>query len=237
MALTASNLTANGSAAASSFTTASITPSANGLVLALFQQRLASGATITIPTATGNNLTWVQIATIEYDDLNAPAGRTKRMTLFRAMGASPTTGAITFDLAGQSQSHAAWSVDQWSGMDTSGTNGSGAIVQSVTSFNDTGTSTSLTVTLAAFSSVNNGTYGAFANSVGGAGGLTAGGSFTLLGDGQTAGGNALTEYSLSNVTSVNATTAASEIGGIALEIKVAASSTQFVSNLSTLGVG
>lgn len=217
--MTVTNLTAGGSnTGATSYATASITPGTNDLILAAVQTRTGITANPTQPTASGCGLTWVVIASVVYDDTSSSR---KRLTLFRALG-TPSSGAITFDEAGQSQTHASWVVDQVTGMDTSGTNGSGAIVQSATNFNDTGANTgkTLTVTLGAFGSGSNITYGVFADD---GSGMTVGSGFTQAGSGTSAGGNTMSEYELSNNTSVliNDAATTSELGGIAIEIKAA----------------
>src|SRR5262249_43941997 len=72
----------------------------------------------------GNGLNWVQIAT-----LRVTAAPNRRLTCFRTMGAMPSTGAITFDFGGQQQSVCAWSVFEYDNVDTTGTEGAGAVVQ------------------------------------------------------------------------------------------------------------
>lgn len=133
---TATALTTDGVGTdASSFATASITPTANRLVLLGVWNTISAGSA-TLPTATGNGLTYTQVATTQ-------AGL-ERFTLFRAMGASPSAGAVTIDFGGTTQNTCHWSIVQVADVNTTGTHGSGAIVQSkagnssnlaVTSFN------------------------------------------------------------------------------------------------------
>jgi hypothetical protein len=78
--------------------------------------------------------------------INGGAGN-GTITLFRALG-TPSVGTVTADFAGVSQSGCMINVMQFSQVNTTGTNGSGAIVQSATGGPTTGAS--LTVTLAAF---------------------------------------------------------------------------------------
>ena len=138
---------------ASSYNTASITPTANRLILVSVANRIGAD-TATLPTLSGNGLTYVQVAT-------QLTGTLRRTTLFRAMGASPTAGAVTIDFGGVTQSHCVWSISEFADVDTSGTNGSGAVVQSNTS---TATSvTKSTVTLSAFGTANNAAYSAMQN--------------------------------------------------------------------------
>ena len=115
----------------SSYTTASITPTANACVLVAVTNRLSTnppGGPNT-PTLTGNGLTYVPILS-RTSGITAGSSSGNRSTLYRAMGASPTAGPITIDLAGQIAGHVAWSVTEFQGADTSGTDCSGAIVQS-----------------------------------------------------------------------------------------------------------
>lgn len=158
MALAAANLTSGTTNTdATSVDTASITPTANALVTIAVDSRVASG-TANQPTATGCNLTWVVEDTV--------AVTNRRTTLFRGMG-SPTTGVITIDFNSQTQTHFAWIVDEFTGCDTSGTNGSGAVVQNPTATSGTGTATA--ITLAAFGSANNMAYVVNAKNTGAAG--------------------------------------------------------------------
>ena len=152
-ALSPTNLTAGGSnTAATSYTTASITPSANALVLASVYNN-ADPLVPNTPTLTGNGLTWVEVVTRLDGVTNT------RITLFRAMGSAPSAGAVTIDMAGQSQANGStWIVTEFSGADTSGTNGSAAVIQGAGAGCVFGST--LTVTLGAFSSAANATYGA-----------------------------------------------------------------------------
>lgn len=123
MTVTATHLTTGSSTTnASSYNTASITPTANRLVLVGFTITVASSPSPT-PAVTGCGLTWEQV------DQTVVGSRT--VHVFRTMGAAPTTGALT--IAGASLTSALWSLVEYDGVDTSGTNGSGAIAQSFNS--------------------------------------------------------------------------------------------------------
>lgn len=229
MAVSISNLTAGDSQTdTSSYSTASISPGANRLILATVVNRTASG-TPNQPTLTGNSLTWVAVNSVVYDT----SGSQRRITVFRAMGASPTTGAITIDLAAQTNTTCMWAVDEATGVDTSGTNGSGAVVQSAV--NSTASDTSLTATLAAFASTDNATFGA-AGEGGGPVTLSVGSGFTQLSNSveseQELG--RLTEWKSTNDTSVDfSCSSAAELGIIGIEIKAQSAVRQF----ALLGVG
>jgi len=156
MAITQAKLTDGGSGTdATSYATASVTPGANRLIVVAVLN--SKSTTPDTPTLSGNGLTYVQIATVTFQTIASPQ---KRLTLFRAMGASPSAGAITIDMGGVTQSGCAWSVSEFDGVDTSGTDGSGAVVQSAT--NSVDSSGSLDVTLAAYGDgTNHAAYGAF----------------------------------------------------------------------------
>jgi hypothetical protein len=225
MAVSGSNLTSGSSAVAgTSFSTASITPTANNLVKIAVYLRNGSSINPTVSSISGNGLTWVKVASVVLDT----SGSSRRaIEVWRAMGASPSAGAVTITTT-ESETGAAWAVDQFSGVDTSGTNGSGAIVQSVTNKDETGATNTLTVTLAAFADANNATYGAFADDTG-SDTTTAGSGFSKLGDVGDANANVntrfTTEFKSSNDTSVDltwSTNPQSAMGGIAVEIKAAA---------------
>lgn len=212
MSITVSQLTGGQSATdATSYATASISPSANKLVLVTV---FSEAGTASAPTVTGASMTWTQI------DTQAQSGR--RVTVFRSLNASPGSGALTIDFGANTQDNIMWTVEEFTGMDITGTNGSGAIVQ-VTK-NTVSGGTALTVTLAAFSNVNNATYGAFG--IGVSTTSTAGSGFSKVGD-QGVGNNRMTtEFKDTNDTSVDITwadIATDDSGGIAIEIKAGAS--------------
>jgi hypothetical protein len=99
----------------SSVQTASITPGANRAVFAAIQSATAMGPVT--PTAKGNGLTWVQVANVAF------VGGVRRLTVFRAMGASPTAGMITFTFQTpmmppmpQTQTSFTWSVIEFDGV-------------------------------------------------------------------------------------------------------------------------
>lgn len=160
---------------ATSYTTSSHTPTTNDLEMLTVGNQVSSG-TVNIPTVTGDGLTWVQVATqISSDNL-------RRVTLFRAMG-TPTTGVLTIDMAAQTQVRSGWSWSEFSGTDKSGTNGSGAIVQSGTTSWNTGdgVKTSILVTLSAFGNINDIPYGGIRFGTNASSNLTVGSGFTELG--------------------------------------------------------
>lgn len=217
MAIVGSNLTKGlDEDGGSSATSASISPTGNYLIIACVLSRRGDSVQPEPPTLTGNGLTWVEIATIDYD-----VGGTSRKTatLLRAMGASPSAGAVTIDFSGQNQTDIVWTIDQFSGIDTGGTNGSSAIVQSAAS-SGASTGSSYTVTLGAFSSADNGTYGGMFADRGDF--TTQGSGFTKLANQLETNISLLSEWRADNDTSVNFSGGGdTNCGGIAIEIKVA----------------
>ena len=212
-----------GNYASNSFTTASQSPGTNRLqLLAVSFDWEAARATAPTVTVTGCSLTWVQIASRMFWPDGANFWNT--VYLFRALG-TPTTGQLTIDAGAIDVWSWAYSWSECTGMDTSGTNGSGAIVQSASGL---ASANSLTVTLAAFASANNATYGAFGtgNDFANIVTHTAGTGFTELHDNYSEYCGIGTEWRADNDTSVDNTItnpAGSEfMGGIAIEIADAA---------------
>lgn len=219
MALAQSSLTFSFSTTdANSYTTASVTPTANALVLAAVANRDSGGTPGTI-TLSGNGLTWVEIATKTYESIATPG---TRVTLFRAMGASPSAGAITITVTGASTNvDCLWGINQFTGTDTTGTNGSGAVVQSATNVTDS--ATSLSATLAALAdATNNAVF--MAAGFGTQDVITAGTGYTKIADpGDATDGESLgTEFKLPGTTTPSISIAAAcAIAVIAIEVKVA----------------
>lgn len=202
-----------------SYATASYTPTANALVLVGVYTSQAGGAPTT-PTFSGNSLTYVSVnSTTE-----GGASIRRRLDVFRALGASPTAGAGTADYGGVSQTGCQISIAEFAGVDTTGTNGSGAVVQSATNNSAGNDVASLTVTLAAFGSAANATYGAiFCGFVSEA--QTPGTGFTGIHDiaGASPARRLMTEWRNDNDTTVDESSATIDVrGGVALEIKAAA---------------
>lgn len=201
---------------ATSFSTDSVTPTANALILVSIIARASDGGAPENPTLSGNGLTWV-LANSYSQSVN------RKAFVYRSMGASPSAGAITIDFGtGNTMTSCIWSVDQFTSVDTTGTNGSGAIVQSVGGGVD---GTTFSITLSAFGSANNTTFGAFGASSATAILLSEYGYIPLsYNQGSTGGDNTLlVAYRQANDTSVSATaTAGVEQQGVAIEIKYAA---------------
>lgn len=231
-AITEAALIGSGSTAnATSYATASYTPTATKLILAHIVNSRSAG-TVSTPTMTGNSLTWVQISTVT----NSAA--TKRSTWFRAMAGSTSAGTDTIDFAGVTQNNCAWSIFELAGIDTTGTNGSGAIVQSVT-----GTANAvatLSITLAAFGSSGNGAVSGFVidNNLA----VTPDTGWTEIHEAQVSDGadsiTNETQWRADNDTTAAASWTGNQIvAGIAIEIKAAGGAAATVPQRTLVGVG
>lgn len=207
-------------AGVTSLNTDSVSPNPWRLEILWVTTRTASGDP-NHATATGCNLTWVEVLSVNYD----ATGSQKRLTALRAMGSAPSSGVIAIDFAGQTQSDVLWFLDELSGVDTSGSNGAGAVVQSKSNFNTGGANLTLTVTLDnAFSNVNNASYGSIVFGQGSPVVESPGSGFTKIsGQQQTSNLTGITEFKNSNDTTIDATldSIGGEVGGIGMEIKAA----------------
>jgi hypothetical protein len=195
-------------------TTASIAPVPNALVtVAVLGHNTGSAAPS--PKVTGGGMAaWSQVKTIALDNATTPH---KRLSVFRALSASPGSGPLklTFTTV---QANCQWIVEQWQGVVTTGTNGSGAVAQSGTVRGDN--VTSRTVTLAAFGDPGNVAYGAFAVARSTAD-ITPGAGFTETAEqpsGETPLSDLQTEWSVGDNT-INATWPRANGGGAGLEIR------------------
>jgi len=225
MAITHTALTSGADATnQTSVATASISPPGNELIEVAFEvgffNQQADPAPV--PTVTGNGITYTKVN--QYSNWPIGGDFYNCIYLYRGMAASPSTGAITIDFGSTTMDSIAWSVSSKAGVDTGGTNGSAAVVQSAVNRNDGGST--LTITLAAFGSANNATAGYF-----GAGDVTGsprtfteGTGFTEIHDTGAQYAAIGTQWRNDNDTTVNTTASAASSGlaGIAIEIKAAA---------------
>jgi hypothetical protein len=196
------------------FTTASIAPAPNTLVTVAVLTHRSSGAAGS-PVLTGAGMTWDVVATITFDG----ATPLRRMTIYRAMSASPGSGPLTIT-SPATVSHAQWIVSQWGGVDPGGVNGAGAI-----GFTGTATGTavnSLTTTLPAFGNANNVAYGVFgvnSNALA----ITPGAGFTEIAEqpsGEGTPGDLFAEWAV-NLNAITATWVNRNAGALGVEIKAA----------------
>ena len=127
---------------ATDYDTASITPTANALVLVTVMSRNDAGSEPTTPTLSGCNITWVKINESYY----FPSGSNRRkVTMFRGLSDSPTSGAITISHGADTMDGCLWQVSEITGVSTDGTSGSGAIVQAPTPTTGLGTDSLLSM--------------------------------------------------------------------------------------------
>lgn len=133
MSIAATNLAAgNLSSPSGSLTTSSFTPSANSLVSLLIATD--GYATPNVSPSNGNGLTWVQL----YDPAFYGCGTNQRFGAWRAMASTPSSGTISISMD-SNVSYVAYHIVEFTGVDTSGSNGSGAIVQTNVVFSNSGT--------------------------------------------------------------------------------------------------
>lgn len=201
MAISVTSLTSGGSTTdGTSFTTASISPSANKTVLVAIASRAGTAPT----SVTGNSLTYTK----EFETADG------LLSYWRSSIGTGTAGTITITF-GASQTACVWSVFELDGDDTSA-----PIVQEV---EGSGNATSGSITLASFSSAENATLGIFSHNANEA--TTPGTGFTEIHDQAQLNSSISiqTEFRSDNDTSVDASWVTSSLWrGIAVELKSAA---------------
>lgn len=203
MALVLTALTSGNSSTIGTVTTASISPSANALVVFCVSTGGSNG--INVSAVAGNGITYTALNGGVY---NGPKGSMRGNWVWYGLTASPSSGTVTFT---NGTSVCCWSIFQIAGVPTTGTNGSGAIIQSATN-SGTGVTNEI-VTLSALANASNITIGSFGSLTT----LTAGASFTQIHN-VSATINCLTEYASPGNTSVNCTLSSSSIRGTAFEV-------------------
>lgn len=127
---TVTNLTSGAGSAATSFATASVSPTGNRLILVSVHAYISTGSVQpATPTVTGNGITYTLV---QAQDVDTSGVDRATEWLFRGLATSPTSGAITISFGAVTMTRCAWSVDQSdSDIDLSGVNGAGAIAQKV----------------------------------------------------------------------------------------------------------
>lgn len=208
--ITATHLATSGNTTdGTTFATAAISPSPDRLVLAAVVSHTNNA--LSSPSLTGNGLTYVEV---EHKDIDA----NRRVTLYRAMG-SPSAGAVSI-VFGSVQTSCAWTIVEYGTVDTSGTNGSGAIVgAAVTGVVTAGVT--VNATLPAFGDTDN-VHAAFvAISINGA--VTHDADFAELGDAGVGAGTIRIESQWAvNTLACDPTFAAANAGIISVEVKAEA---------------
>jgi len=217
---TFTNLTSSGTSTdATSFTTASVTPTASRLILVVVHAYMASASQPPQPTVTGNGITY---ALVLGQDVDVAGSDRATMWVFRGMSASPSAGAVTIDFGATTIGAIDWSVDQSDGnVDTSGTNGSGAVVSGQTGGVTVANATSATVTYPAAITAGNSGYAAFCHQVNQV--KTPRTNWSELSDFGVSVTSLETQYIADTDTAASASWASSSrAGGIAIEVKAAA---------------
>lgn len=161
-----------------------------------------------------------------YTHINGTVANTRRrISVFRAQSSSYTAGAITATYAGNVRG--AIQVVEFTGdIDTSGTNGSGSVVQSAVNAVD-GTDTSGTVSLAAFGSADNLSFGAFWHLTN-AESISPGTGYTEIGEVlTTAVGTIQSEYKVGDDDPDASWATGAGWGAVGIEVKAAASTAPF----------
>jgi len=196
------------------YTTAAISSAPNALVTVAVMTHQSSAAAPN-PTLTGGGMaSWDVVATVTFDGTTP----LKRITIFRAMSAAPGSGPITIT-SSVTVSNCQWIVSQWDGVDNSGVNGAGAIVQTGLA---SGTAVNgLTTTLAAFGSASNVSFGVFGVNSNVVPTVTPGSGFTTI-DEQPSGEGTLADLFAEwgvNLNGVSATWSNKNGGLVAVEIR------------------
>ncbi len=138
------------------YATASIAPGPNALITVAVLGHNSTSAPPSPALSGGGMSAWTVVSSVTLDAVGAPH---KRLTIYRALSASPGSGPLTITWSA-SVSNCQWIVSQWDNVDPSGTNGAGAVVQSGFASGDA--TNGLTVSLAAFADPGDVAYGAFA---------------------------------------------------------------------------
>src|SRR6266702_3312453 len=221
-AISATELTAGG-AAGSNITTAttnSFSPGANQLILAWVVSH-DNNAPIVPTSVSGNGLTWTSVTAASW---NFSGGHNHdAMTLYRAMGASPTPGSVTISYS-QAQQSISWSIVEFSGVDTSGTGGSGAVKQITAGTDNAAGPSGLTLTLNLAIGSGNATAGGFGNTNALAASIAPGAGYTAFSETYLSAtqSDLRAEWRSDGNRVVDATQSGSfPMGGIAVEIRAA----------------
>src|SRR5690606_3435411 len=122
----------------------------------------------------GSGLNFVIIGSELYDSGGTSR---RRVSWFRAM-CTAGIADITVNFSSQYQDEIAILVDEISNVSTSGSEGSEARAQAITSVDTSGTNTSMNISLSPFASPQNATYGSFGSN--GSGTTTAGSGFLKI---------------------------------------------------------
>jgi galactose oxidase-like protein/Big-like domain-containing protein len=216
----------NGTASQRVCTTASISPAANTLVTVAVMGHNAAGASPSPTVSGGGMAAWTEVATVAFDGTATPR---KRLSIFRALSPSPGSGPLQISFT-TTLANCQWIVAQWQGVETSGTNGSDAIVQAGSARHDD--ATGLVVTLGAFADTGNVAYGVFGVRARTAD-VTPGGRFIEAGEqpsGEAPPADLQAEWSAGDTT-IDAQWSTANAGALGLEIRAAGAAPQPVGSV------
>lgn len=150
MAITNAFLSADIPQSVNGFTTAAFTPSTNKLGIFTVVSVLAGTRNTPTISSTTTGLNFVQVGEIKVAGFG--------VTVFRSMKPSGlSNGTVTVSFGGQTQDVAGYTFDEFDGVNTTGTDGANAVGNTATNISN-GDVNTLTATLPAFGSTNNGTY-------------------------------------------------------------------------------
>lgn len=166
-------------------------------------------------TVTGTSQTWTKVDGLTFNTIASP---TQRITVYRFLAASTFSATTTISF-GATQLGISSHLYEITGMDATGTNGSGAIVQVVTNSADATANPS--VTMAAISSGSNAVIAYFANDINPMGGTAEAGWTEKFDNGYASPDRG--DYSMYRIGTTDntptVTAASSDWAGIAIEIK------------------
>jgi hypothetical protein len=152
MAIGVTHLLTDGSNAnGDSYTTASISPSANKLLVVGYASMQSAVTPRDITTSLGLSLSWSEIKDFIWDDSSPTGNGRGRMWLLAAdTGGSPGSGTLFFDHGtGEDNLRAAWSIFELSGTDLGTSTVAQCFVQSPTTVLNEAAASSLSITLGA----------------------------------------------------------------------------------------
>lgn len=204
----------NTTAAAALYITTPFSSVANELLLAVCVT--GKGSAPDAHNVTSPHGTWTMLANTNYDVVATPL---HKLTVWRTMAGSVITDDLTNDFAGVNQTGGSIVVFSLGNVDTTGTFGSGAIVQDVMNAADATANPS--VTLGALGHANNAVFFCSGNDINGYGGTAAESWLELYDSGfnTPATGIYVGGGSPTSDTTVTLTRASADWGIIAIEIK------------------
>lgn len=236
MAVTCANLTSGTDTSdGSTATTASVTLVANRLYIFTVRSRTGISTTPNTPTLAITGATIDNIAAINTD---IGGSSRQKESVFRTMVSSNVTGTIGIDFGGQTQTAISWVIDEVQGIDTTGSNGAGAVLEVKTTVNTSTPATSITATLTDTSA--NAVYGAYGAGNASANNPVVGSGFTeikKLLESTEDSSTILTEFKASFDATVDVTFDSDyELGIVAIGLKEAGGTTYNKSIVDSIGI-